>query len=160
MIPSSLKNQVDNFLENGDRSFLETLLSMERDDITGQAVVRYLMNRQHWPFTPESDFAAALQHLFGHYPERKKLEAPEYLEKTSHLIRSSFDYECVVHVPIAVEKAPAREKPTRARARKVATVPEDEAGQSGSRVFKSINEIDTQGASERLKKVIEIQRSS
>lgn len=159
MIPSSLTSQVTKFLENGDRSFLETLLSMDRDDIRGQAVVRYLLNRQHWPFTPESDFAQALEHLFGEYPERKKLIPAEYVKTTANLIKEAFDYECVVIVPTPRPAAEAKASPPR-KSRKSPTVPNEDEGVSGSRVFKSINEIDTQGASDRLKKVIEIQRSS
>lgn len=157
MINPDLSQKVEAFLESGDRSFLQDLLEMDRNNIEGQAVIRYLMNRQHWPLTPESDFATALERLFGEFPERIKRDPVEYIEITSQLIKNSFDYECVVRLP---PPPPVEEKKTTRKRKTPQDKRETEEGESGSRVFKSINEVDTQGASERLKKVIEIQRNS
>ena len=152
------------FLESGDRSFLNELKGLERTDITGQAIVRYLMQLKHWPFTPDSDFAQTLEYFFGHFPERTLLEPAEYQATTFSLIKDAFDYECVVVVPEVRERPAVVEKPARKTSRKPATVPdshvEESEGESGSRSFKTLREMDTTGASERLKQVIAIQRST
>lgn len=155
-INHELATQVRLFLEAGDKSFLDTLNGMDRNDIEGQAVVRYLMQLKHWPFTPDSGFSTALDHLFGEYPERTKQKAEEYRETTSALIKETFDYECIVVVPEPrpeptekpAAKKPAARKPSRAS--NPSSHDESDAVSS---------DIDTTGASDRLKKVIAIQRA-
>jgi len=147
MINSDLAQGVRAFLESGDRGFLETLKALDRNDIQGQAVVRYLMQLKHWPFTPDSDFAGILTHLFAEFPERKKLDPTEYQATTFDLIRDTFDYECVVVVPEA--KAPIEKKPAKPTRKPKKVTESEEVPDS---------DIDTKGASDRLKRVIAIQR--
>lgn len=158
----SLADDVKEFLDSGDRAFLTHLLMSPRDDIESQAVVRYLMQIKHWPFTPESDFAKALDHLFGEYPGRVKRDPKEYQDTTFALIKETFGYECIVVVPEPrPEPKPNPGKVTR-RPKMVKEETVEEEGESGSRTFKSLNnsDIDTTGASERLKRTIAIQRGS
>lgn len=161
MINSELGSGVSRFLESGDRSFLATMQSMDRNSIEAQAVIRYLMQIKHWPFTPDSEFAGLLDHFFAEFPERKKLNPQEYQATTFSLIKDTFGYECVVVVPEPrpePEKKPAK-KPTSKRS-KPEMIPEEESeGASGSKTYKSLaGAVDTKGASERLKKTIAIQR--
>lgn len=144
-INGELARGVKAFLENGDRGFLVILQGLDRNDIEGQATVRYLMQLKHWPFTPDSDFSGLLTHFFGAYPERKSLAPEEYQKTTFDLIKDTWDYECVVVVPEPRE--PKEEKP---KVEKRATKPRmqkdssDEEGESGSRTFKSINQAETE----------------
>lgn len=155
-INHELATQVRLFLEAGDKSFLDTLNGLDRNDIEGQAVVRYLMQLKHWPFTPDSGFSDALNHLFGEYPERAKRDAEEYRTTTYALIKDTFDYECIVVVPEPrpepaekpAAKKPAARKPSRAS---------NPSSRDESDAISS--DIDTTGASDRLKKVIAIQRA-
>jgi len=144
MIDTSLAKQVNSFLESGDRSFLTALLEMDRNDVSGQAIVRYLMNKRHWPFTPDSDFAQAIQHLFGEYPERIKRAPEEYVKATSELIKQAFDYECVTIVPEPRPEPTPKTKAAPKKSRKSETVPSEEEGESGSRTFKSIAQTDSE----------------
>lgn len=165
-INGELATGVRLFLESGDRGFTGLLMNMDRNAIEGQAVVRYLMQLKHWPFTPESEFSAALDHLFAEYPGRTKREAQEYQDTTFQLIKETFDYECIVVVP---EPRPEPKPNPGKVTRRPKMVKESETeggaqdeGESGSRTFKSLNDsdIDTTGASDRLKKVIAIQRGA
>lgn len=151
-ISSDLAGKVRLFLEAGDREFLDTLNGMDRNSIEGQAVVRYLMQLKHWPATADSDFSTALDHLFAEYPERAKRSPQEYRDTTFALIKNTFDYECVV---VVVEEAP--------KAEPVAKKPK--APKESTRKVLSTNteprstDINTDGASDRLKNVIAIQRA-
>jgi hypothetical protein len=137
---SSLADDVKEFLDSGDREFVTILRMSPRDDIQAQAVVRYLMQIKHWPFTPDSDFAHALEHLFGDYPERKKVDPVEYKATTEKLILEMFGYQCIEVVP---EPAPVEEKAEKPkRGKKSVKEKADEEGESGSRTFKSLNELD------------------
>lgn len=159
-ISHGLATQVRLFLEAGDKSFLSTLAEMDRNNIEGQAVVRYLMQKKHWPFTPESEFSSALTHLFGHYPDRPARDPQEYRDTTFALIKETFDYECIVVVPEPKAeteekpaKKPAARKPARAANRSSASHSDDHEEVAST-------DIDTTGASDRLKRVIGIQRGS
>ena len=150
---------VKSFLEVGDRTFLDEMKGLERADITGQAVVRYLMQLKHWPFTPDGDFAQTLEYFFGHFPERTLLEPSEYQAATFSLIKDAFDYQCITVVPEIKDRPPAEEK----TARKPGCWPkssEPEEGESGSKTFKTLRDVNTDGASVRLKQVIAIQRGT
>jgi len=152
-INGSLASDVEEFLENGDLAFLTHLRMGPRDDIESQAVVRYLMQLKRWSFTGDEGFTEALDHLFAEYPDRAKRDPAEYQATTFALIKNTFDYECVVVVaeprPEPVEKAkPAARK---ASTRKVIS--------SDTRESAPQSDIDTDGASDRLKKVIAIQRA-
>lgn len=144
-IQSALAEGVKAFLESGDRSFLETMRGLDRNDIEAQATIRYLMQLKHWPFTPDSDFAGLLDHFFGEFPERARRDPEEYQTKTFDLIKSTWDYECVVVVPTprpAEEKKPAAK--TKPKGSKKPQMVEDtdgeEEGETGSRTFKSIRQ--------------------
>lgn len=150
MINTSLVDEVKGFLDGGDRGFLTRLREAPRDDIESQAVVRYLMQIKHWPFTPDSDFSAVLDHLFAEYPERKKLDPTEYQATTATLIKESFGYECIVVVPEPRPVVEAKAEKTRKPARKPKTTEE----------VVETSDVDTEGASDRLKRVIAIQRGS
>jgi hypothetical protein len=142
-IQSALAEGVKAFLESGDRSFLETMRGLDRQDIEGQATVRYLMQLKHWPFTPDSDFAGLLDHFFGAFPDRKSLSPEEYQAKTFDLIKSTWGYECVVVVPEPRPEPEAKKPAVKSKAsKKPLTVKEDseEEGESGSRTFKSIRQ--------------------
>lgn len=136
-INMSLVSDVKEFLDSGDRSFLTILRTGDRNDIEGQAVVRYLMQLKHWPFTPESDFAEALDHLFGEYPERKKIEPAEYQATTEKMILEAFGYQCIEVKP---EPAKVEEKVEKPKKAKVTKQKSDEEGESGSRTFKRLKD--------------------
>lgn len=141
-----LINGVKAFLDNGDRSFLNLLKEMDRNDIQGQATVRYLMQLKHWPFTPDSDFAELLTHFFAAFPERKAMEPEVYQKTTFDLIKDAWDYECVAVVPEPREPKVEKPKATK-RSTKPAMMSEsssDEEGESGSKTFKSINQAETE----------------
>jgi len=149
MINSDLAKGVKLFLEAGDRGFLDLLMGLDRNNIEGQAVVRYLIQLKHWPFTPNSGFSEALDHLFAEYPERAKRDPSEYQAVTFSLIKDAFDYECVVVVPTPRPEGVAEKKPKKPT-RKPKPVMESEVVPD--------SDIDTTGASDRLKRVIGIQR--
>jgi hypothetical protein len=161
---TKLVKEVNAFLKGADRSFIATLSGLERDDIMGHATVRYLMRKGHWPFTPNSEFAEVMDHFFATYPEKKAVDPVEYQSTTFDIIKAAWDYECV---PIVIEPTPASEKKPNPgkRSKKPRMEPDpdyNQEGESGSRTFKSLedHDIDTKGASERLKKTIAIQRGS
>lgn len=141
-INSELVGGVKAFLDGGDRGFLATMQGLDRNDIEGQATVRYLMQLKHWPFTPDSDFAGLLDHFFGAYPERKLLTPEEYQKTTFEMIKGAWDYECVVVVPEPRE--PKAEKPNpgkrAAKPRMQSEADSVEEGETGSRTFKTIRE--------------------
>lgn len=132
---------VNSFKEKADRSFLNLLREMDRNDIQGQATIRYLIQLKHWPFTPDSEFAGLLEHFFGSYEGRKSLSPQEYQNTTFEMIKSAWGYECVL--PVVEPKEPVVEKTKSSRkASKPKMVSEDslEEGESGSKTFKSINQ--------------------
>lgn len=151
----ALVSDVQEFLDNGNKEFLTHLLMSPRDDIESQAVVRYLMQIKHWPFTPESQFAAALDHLFGTYPERAQRDPQEYRDTTFALIKESFGYECVVVVP--EPKPEPKPNPGKVTRRPKMVKEEDSEGGAPK---SSKSDVDTTGASDRLKRVIDIQRGN
>ena len=139
-INSNIVAGVKEFLDGGDRSFLSDLLAGPRDNVEGQAVVRYLMQIKHWPFTPGSEFAETLEHLFGEYPERKKMDPEEYRTTTEKMILEAFDYQCIEVVP---EPKPEPKPNPGKRTKRPQMVKDDdgeEEGESGSKTFKSIRE--------------------
>jgi hypothetical protein len=141
-IDTKLIEGVETFKDCADRSFLNILRGMDRDDIQGQATIRYLIQIKHWPFTQDSEFAELLEHFFGSYVGRKSLPAEEYQKKTFDMIKDAWNYECVV--PVVEPKEPIADKPKAGkRAAKPKMVSEnhlDEEGESGSKTFKSINQ--------------------
>lgn len=145
----------------------DSLLALDRDNLTGKSAIRYLMRIGKWRFESNGGFHDAMQHLFGHFEGCQTVEPEVYQAQSTTLIKDLWNYDYVMPIPApAVEKTPAaKKKPVRSR--KAYTIPDDEVtgsseeGVSGSKKFKSINEqnaIDTTGASDRLKKVINIQR--
>ena len=155
-IREDLTGQVRLFLESGDRSFLHTMMDMDRNSIEAQAVVRYLMQLKHWPFTPGTEFSDVMNRFFAEFPERAKRLPEEYRATTFSLIKDSFDYECIEIVPEpkpqpAEEKKQARKtKPAARKAEHVVEGHDDDISDVG---------VDTDGASDRLKRVIAIQRA-
>jgi hypothetical protein len=143
-IDSKLAEQVKAFLDGGDRSFLDTLQAMDRNDQSGQAVVRYLMQIKHWPFTADSVFSDLLTHFFADCGERTKVDPVDYKAATAKMIKDAFDYECIeIVAEPRPEPKPNPGKVTR-RPKMISeaedTKDDSEEGESGSRVFKSINE--------------------
>lgn len=154
-INSELATGVQLFLQSGDRGFLDTLRAMDRNSIEGQSVVRYLMQLKHWPMTPESDFDGLLNHFFAAYPERKAIEPSEYRDTTFALIKSTFDYECVVVVP--EPKAEVEHKPNPGKVTRRPKMVKEEDDKYAQEAPEA--DINTDGASDRLKRVIGIQRA-
>lgn len=157
-INTALISDVKEFLDNGDRAFLTHLQMSPRDDIESQAVVRYLMQIKHWPFTPDSGFSLALEHLFTDHPERKARDPQEYRETTFALIKASFGYECIEVV--AEPKPEPKLNPGKVTRRPKMVAEKDDLGGSQDEPVRSKGKssLDTTGASDRLKKVIDIQR--
>lgn len=151
----ALVGDVKEFLDNGDRKFLTHLLMSPRNDIESQVVVRYLMQIKHWPFTPESEFSKALDRLFGEHPERVQRDPQEYRDTTFALIKESFNYECVF---VAPEPKP-EPKPNPGKVTRRPKMVKEEDSEGGS-PKPSKSGVDTTGASDRLKRVIDIQRSN
>ena len=149
--------------KNQGHELLDSLLGVDRENITGQSAIRYLLQIKLWDLTPTSPFAPAMQHLFGQYDGKPRVEPEVYRAKTRDLIRDLWGFECIEapltpevvresspHKSTTKKKAPAK-KPA---PRKVKEVPSRAGGQDIS------TDIDTTGASSRLKKVIAIQRGS
>lgn len=171
MTEALLVDRVREFVANPEGpadDMIESLLSAERTDISAQAAVRYMLRVGAWRSERNGGFHEAMNHLFAHYEERPAVDPTEYQATTKQIIQDNWNYECVpiVIVPRAPKpetEEKAKRKPP-ARKAKAYTEAEEaaEEGVSGSRTYKSINEqkkgIDTTGASERLKKVIGIQR--
>lgn len=167
---TKLVTEVNAFLEGADRSFISTLAGLERNDIMGQATVRYLMRKGHWPFTPGSEFSGLLDHFFAAYPDKVVVDPVEYQAKTFEIIKNAWGYECeaIIVIPKPVEEKKSNpgkrsKKPVMEADPDYAPGGFEEGGETGSRKFKSINELsedDTKGASGRLKKVIAIQRGN
>ena len=143
-IQNTLVEGVKTFLDSGDRSFLDTMQGLDRNSIEAQATIRYLMQLKHWPLTPDSDFAGLLDRFFGEYPERTKMDAETYRQTTFDMIKSAWQYECIVVLP--EPKAEAEDmpkKPARGKAAKKSHMVKDdegEEGETGSKTFKSIRE--------------------
>lgn len=140
---------------------LELLLGMERNDIKAKAAIRYLLNVGKWSFEEGSKFADALEHHFAKHDGMVSMEPQTYQKLTGDIIMELWGHEIVVVVPVsqpAAEK-PAAKKPRSYKKNEDITLAKETA--SGSRTFKSLNEhnINTSGASDRLKKVINIQRN-
>jgi hypothetical protein len=153
-IQAEIVSGVNLFLESGDRGFLTLLKDLERTDIRGQATIRYLMQLEHWPFTPDSEFAGLMNHFFADFPERNHPSPEEYQATTKALIQEAWNYTCQVIVPTPkepVEKSETKKAPAPRKTSTRKMVASNEEDISG---------ISTDGASERLKKVIGIQRSS
>lgn len=142
--------EVNNFINTGDRSFLKTLKALDRNNIEGQAVIRFLIQKKLWTFVSDSDFSDLLDHFFGYYPERLVTKPESYRQQTFDMIKSAWNYECVVE--ILESKVEVREKP---KEKKSTPLPDrdEKITKSSSKAI-----LDTTGASDRLKKIIAIQR--
>lgn len=164
-----LVSQVKAFAADPDsdaNDMLESLLVLDREDLLGQASIRYLMRTGAWRYERTGNFHAAINHLFAHFTERVPVEPLAYQEATKAIIQEKWGYECipieikVVERPVVDSKKSVTKPVARRGVRTTAT--EEASLVSGSKTFQSINksnEIDTDGASSRLKKVIEIQRN-
>lgn len=149
-------------------NMLDHMLKGSRDDIESQAAVRYLRSVDKWPLTEGSRFAEALEHLFGFYQGRPEFK--NYIGDTGKLVQAAYGYEFPEPVSRPVpSKEPKGFKPlnsdekgpkkTKRRLPEGVTEIEVE-GASGSRVFKGLGgSVDTSQASDRLQKVIDIQRN-
>jgi hypothetical protein len=156
-INEDLRHQTRALLDGGDKTLLVTLRGLERSDLAGQAVVRYLMQIKHWPMTPGGEAATALEHLFAHHPERAALDPQTYRDETSRMIMEAFNYECV-----HVEPQPRPEpKPNPGKVTRRPRMVREEDTEGGATELTSrskTSQPDTSQASDRLKKVIAIQR--
>jgi hypothetical protein len=144
-------------------ALVEALLSADRESITAKAAVRYLLQVKRWDLTPESPMAPAMEHLFASYEGKPKPEPEVYRAQTRELIQALWGFE-VVEVPLTPEverkekpepkaKVPKKKAPARKPAPRKVRETTEPSGQDIS------VDIDTTGASSRLKKVIAIQRS-
>lgn len=158
---------------NGLGVLLEELLEQEPGDITTLAAVRYLFHKRLWdgtqPLAPDVIAKFYTPEGFGNRT------AEEYRTLTGVAILTDYGYEMPEYVPYVPEPRPERPQ----RDGKAKRKPKQQAverhesrngehivtdlteGESGSRTFKSLAEhdsVDTTGASDRLKKVIGIQR--
>jgi hypothetical protein len=145
-------------------SLVEALLSVDRESITAKAAVRYLLQVKRWDLTPESAMAPAMEYLFASYEGKPKPEPEVYRAQTRDLIRTLWGFECV-EVPLTPEvvREPAPEKKPAAKKKAPAKKPaprksKPSISEPDSQDIRT--DIDTTGASSRLKKVIAIQRGS
>ena len=167
-IQEQITQQVKSFVADPDGpsdEMIDALLAADRSDITGKAAVRYMMQVGAWRFERNGGFHHAMNHFFAHYEGRETIDPEQYQTLTKDLIKDLWGYECKEIVPAPKVEAPVKKAKPKAKTKaKAYTVNEDEEeGESGSRIFKSIreqDEIDTRGASDRLKKTIAIQRNS
>lgn len=160
MTAHEIKPLVASVLEGGNpEELLKALMAMDREDIYGQSAIRVLMVKDRWDFTPKNEHDDAMNHLFGYFEERREQSSADYLKATKDIILSMWgleieDPKLLVSAPVVNKKvqtkAVAGEAKKTPRARKPAPVPTDEQLHAGK--------SDLEGASERLKKVIKIQR--
>jgi hypothetical protein len=155
-IDNNLANGVRVFLDSGNRDFLAILHGLEPGSLEAQATIRYLLQLKHWPLTPESDFAGLLEKFFGpNVP--KTAESPEaYRTATAAMIQETWNYECVYIAPEPREEKPKKPNPGK-RVNKPRMQSENDSVEEGNVMAKHYP--DTKDASDRLKKVIAIQRA-
>ena len=148
---------------------LARLRELDRDDRYGQSVIRYLMKQDRWDFSTGGDHDITMEHLFGQFPERAPMTSKEYLETTRAIVLENWGVELEAPTWEVV-----RDKPE-TKTKRATTRGETEAKKSHKRELTPVamdghedaarygtltsNDIDTSGASDRLKKVIKIQRS-
>lgn len=164
MTAHEIKPLVAAVLEGGNpEELLKALMAMEREDIYGQSAIRLLMIKDRWDFTPKNEHDNAINHLFGYFEERREQSSEEYLKATTDIILSLWGIEVEgpkwhVSAPVVNKKVQtktvtrAEGEAKKASRKKVTPVPTDEQ-LHGSK-------DDLEGASDRLKKVIKIQRGS
>lgn len=156
---------------HGFSSLLEKLLEQPSEDLTALGAVRYLFHKKLWdstqPLAPE-----VLNKFYGPQTFTPEALTPEqYRAGTAAVILSDYAFEMPEYVPYVApprEDRPQRDfsKPGKKPKRQAVerhdgnTVTDLTEGESGSRTYRSLADhgVDTTGASERVKKVIGIQR--
>jgi hypothetical protein len=162
-----LMSEVAKAAQGGNpQAALALMLEGDRSDIRSQAAVRYLRSIGKWSSEEGSQCAKVLEHLFGFYEGRVSLAAETYVAMTSEIVKTIWGYEFpAVVAPLVVPPShiPPSKKPRGYKRNEDITLAKEaaEEGVSGSRTFKTLrgNGVDTTGASERLKGVIDIQRN-
>lgn len=156
---------------HGMAELLELMVQSEPRDITMLAAVRYMFHKRIWdnqqPLAKE-----VLNRSYGPMGEQSSMSAEEYRDLTGVAILTDYGYEMPAFEayvpPPRVEREPYKPK-GKPKQRAVErhenrdgqhVVTDLTEGESGSRKFKSLadHNVDTTGASDRLKKVIGIQR--
>lgn len=117
--------------------FLAILFAMDVEDIFPRAVIRYLMNSGGWPLGVKvhntENWSNVIEKFFGVITGGTKFIPDNYLEVTKSIIKDAFDYD--IADPVKVEVEP---KKTAKKTAKKTT----EEGESGSKTFKSIQEME------------------
>lgn len=157
----ALTVEIKKVAEGGNPTVALGLLhEMDRNDIKAKAAIRYLFNVGKWSLEEGSKFAEVLEHHFAKNDGMVEMEPQIYQKVTGEIIKDLWDHEIQV---VVIQPAPKAEnpKPVRTAKKTRKSVSTDSEGESGSRTFKSLkqHDIDTTGASDRLKKVINIQRN-
>lgn len=143
--------------KNEGHELLDSLLGLDRENITGKAAIRYLLQAKAWELTLTNPFAPAMEHLFAHYEGKPKEEPEVYRAKTRDLIKDLWGFECV-EAPLAPEKPPYQPPEKKAPPKKRAAPKTSKTNTRSVETSDISTDIDTKGASSRLKKVIAIQR--
>lgn len=144
-------------IEGSDPTPLLTALKeMQREDVYGQAIIRYMMALDKWEFTFGSDYDAAMENLFGHFEERVAVKSEDYIRATHHIILSQYGYDIPapdykVAPPSDYPKTEKKDKAPRKAKSKMTPVADEGPIDT---------DIDLTNASSRLQKVIKIQRGS
>lgn len=165
MTTHEIKPLVSAVLEGGNPTkLLQALVAMDREDIYGQSAVRFLMLQDKWDFTPGNEHDQAMDHLFGAFEERKGQSSESYLKATTEIILSLWGVTVEspkwhVSAPVVNKRVQSKvetqvEGKTKktVRTKKLTPVPTD------AQIYGK--QDDLKGASDRLKKVIKIQRGS
>lgn len=163
MTTHELKPLVTSVLEGGDAGvLLKALMRLDREDIYGQSAIRLLMLKDKWDFTPKNEHDDAMEHLFGAFEERREQSSADYLKATHDIILEiwGFDVESPkwhVSAPIVNKKVSAKaESSAKSEVKKTPRTRKPTPVSTDEQLFADKDNVE--GASERMKKVIKIQR--
>jgi hypothetical protein len=155
-----LKPLVSCVLEGGDAgALLVALMRLDREDIYGQSAIRFLMLQDKWNFTPKNEHDDAIGHLFGAFPERREQKSEDYIKATHDIILELWGVEVegpkwLVNPPVVNQRSQGKQ--AEGGAKKTARTHKTKPVITGGQLPCSDSNLD--GASDRLKKVIKIQR--
>jgi hypothetical protein len=146
---------------HGLSSTLDLMMAQEPGDITVLGAVRYLFHKKLWDST-QPQAPSVLNKFYGPVLDRPEALTPEqYRTVTAEAIRTDYRYEMPEFVPYVApprEERPQRDFSKPKKPRKQVAVERHETRDGVHEVTDLRQDVDTQGASERLKKVIGIQR--
>jgi hypothetical protein len=155
---------------HGMTELLGLMAASEPRDITMLAAVRYMFHKRLWdnqqPLAKE-----VLNRSYGPLGENPSMSAEEYRDLTGVAILTDYGYEMPAFEAYVPPPRVERDFKPKGKVKRQAVERHDTRdgvhhvtdlteGESGSRTFKSLadHDVDTTGASDRLKKVIGIQR--